>query len=156
MTRLALTVGLGAGLLLLTGQADAQWRYTDDKGASKVTQYKLDVPAPHRDAAVWIGPTGIGNPALSADQIRGAQLWDAVRRIVAAEAGLLQFQNVQAPAPPRSDPGAAKPMASMCIAGELRAMTSPGSWKVVGACGAGFSTGYGIDGYGSFGGFLIR
>jgi len=35
-------------------------------------------------------------------------------------------------------------------------MTSPGSWKVVGACGAGFSTGYGTDGYGSFGGFSVR
>ena len=49
MKRWATTVGLGAGLLLLAGQADAQWRYTDDKGASKVTQYKLDVPAPYRD-----------------------------------------------------------------------------------------------------------
>lgn len=156
MTRLTLTVALGAGLLLLTGPADAQWRYTDDKGASKVTQYKLDVPAPYRDNAVWIGPTGVGNPSLSADQVRAAQLWEAVRRIVAAEAGLLQYQNVQAPAQPRADPGGGKPMATMCIAGELRAMTSPGSWKVVGACGAGFSTGYGTDGYGTFGGFLIR
>jgi len=157
MKRFAMAVGLGTGLLLSAWQADAQWRYTDDKGTSRVTQYKLDVPAPHRDAAVWIGPTGIGNPALSADQTRAAQLWDAVRRIVAAEAGLLQFQNVQAPTPPRLDSGAAgKPRATMCIAGELRAMTSPGSWTVVGACGAGFSTGYGTDGYGSFGGFTVR
>jgi hypothetical protein len=47
----------------------------------------------------------------------------------------------------------------MCIAGELRAMTSPGIWKVVGGCSSGpsgFSTGYGTDGYGSFGGILIR
>ena len=157
MKRFAMAVGLGTGLLLSAWQADAQWRYTDDKGTSKVTQYKLDVPAPYRDAAEWIGPTGIGKPALSADQLRAAQLWDAVRRIVAAEAGLLQFQNVQVPQPPRLDFSAAgKPMATMCISGELRVMTSPGSWKVVGACGAGFSTGYGTDGYGSFGGFTLR
>ncbi len=157
MKRFAMAAALGTGLLLSAWQADAQWRYTDDKGASKVTQYKLDVPAPHRDAAEWIGPTGIGNPGLSADQIRAAQLWDAVRRIAAAEAGLLQFTNVQAPTPLRWDSGAAgKPMATMCIAGELRAMTSPGTWKVVGACGAGFSTGYGTDGYGSVGGFTVR
>jgi len=94
---------------------------------------------------------------LSADQIRAAQLWDAVRRIVTAEAGLLQFQSVQVPTSRRLDSGAAgKPMATMCIAGELRAMTSPGSWKVVGACGAGFSSGHGTDGYGSFGGFTVR
>jgi hypothetical protein len=157
MTRFARAVGLGTGLLLFAGQADARWRYTDDKGTSKVTQYKLDVPAPYRDAAEWIGPTGIGKPALSADQIRAAQLWDAVQRIVAAEAGLLRFQNVQVPTSPRLDSGASgKPMATMCIAGELRAMTSPGSWKVVGGCGAGFSSGYRTDGYGSFGGFTVR
>ncbi len=157
MKRWATAVGLGAGLLLLAGQADAQWRYTDDKGASKVTQYKLDVPAPYRDAAEWIGPTGIGKPALSADQIRAAQLWDAIQRIIAAEAGLLQFRNAAAPAPPRPESGTAgKPMATMCIAGELRAMTSPGSWRTVGGCAPGFSTGYGTDGYGAVGGFIVR
>jgi hypothetical protein len=141
----------------LTGQADAQWRYIDDTGASKVTQYKINVPAPYRDAAVWIGPVGIGNPALSADQIREAQRWEAVRRIVAAEAELLRYRNLPAPAPPRPDPGPApRPMATMCIAGELRTMSSPGSWKVVGACVPGFSTGYGTDGYGSVGGFTVR
>lgn len=158
MMRFAMAIGLGAGLLLSAWQADAQWRYTDDKGMSKVTQYKLDVPEPYRDAAVWIGPTGIGNPALSADQIRAAQLSDAIRRIVEAEAGLLQFKNAEAPAPPRMASGSAgKPMATMCIAGELRVMTSPGSWKVVGACDARFSTGYETDGYGtSFGSFSPR
>ncbi|MGH7317724.1 MAG: hypothetical protein ACREJS_15860 [Candidatus Rokuibacteriota bacterium] len=157
MKRFAMAVGLSAGLLLLAGQADAQWRYTDDKGASKVTQYKLHVPAPYRDAAEWIGPIGIGKPALSADQIRATQRWDAIRRIVAAEAGLLQFKNAPAPAPPRVDPGAAgKPMATMCIAGELRVMTSPGSWKVVGGCAPGFATDYGTAGYGSFGGVTVR
>lgn len=63
--RFAVATGLGAGILLVAGEADAQYRYTDAKGASKVAQYKLDVPAAYRDAAVWIGPTGIGKPALS-------------------------------------------------------------------------------------------
>ncbi len=84
---------------------------------------------------MWIGPTGIGNPALSAEQIR-----------------------VEAPAPPRVGSGSAgKPMAIMCIAGDLRAMTSPGAWKVVSACDSRFSTGYATDGYGSsFGSFIAR
>ena len=94
MKRFAMAVALGAGLLLAAGQADAQWRYTDDKGASRVTQYKLDIPTPYRDAAEWIGPIGIGKPALSADQIAAAQRWEAIQRIVAAEAGLLQFKHV--------------------------------------------------------------
>jgi hypothetical protein len=51
MERLAMAVALGLGLLLSAAQADAQWRYTDDKGASRVTQYKIDVPEPYRDAA---------------------------------------------------------------------------------------------------------
>ncbi len=157
MKRVAMAVVLGTALLLSGGQADAQWRYTDDKGTTKVTQYKLDVPAPFRDAAVWIGPTGIGNPALSAEQIRVAQLADAVRRIVEAEAGLLQFRNAEAPPPPRmASPSAGRPMATMCIAGELRVMTSPGIWKAVGACDSRFSTGYGTEGYGSSGRFIVR
>ena len=156
MNRLAMAVGLSAGLLLLAGPADAQWRYTDDRGASQVTQYKLDVPAAHRDAAEWVGPIGIGRPALSADQIRAVQRWDAIQRIVAAEAGLLQFKSAPAPAPPVESGAASKPMATMCIAGELRAMTSPGSWKVLGGCAPGFSTGYGTDGYGTFGNLMVR
>ena len=113
------------------------------------------MPEPSRDAAVWIGPIGIGNPALSAEQIRMAQLADAVRRIVEAEAGLLQLKSAEAPAPPRMpSPSAGTSMASMCIAGELRVMTSPGIWKAVSACDSRFSTGYGTDGYGSsFGSF---
>jgi hypothetical protein len=63
--RCAVAVGLGADVLLVAGAADAQYRYTGDDGISKVVQYKLDVPATYRDAAVWIGPTGIGKPALS-------------------------------------------------------------------------------------------
>lgn len=68
MRRFVIAVAVSAGIVLVAGQADAQYRYTDNKGVSKVTQYKLDVPAPHRDAAVWIGPTGIGKPALSEQQ----------------------------------------------------------------------------------------
>jgi hypothetical protein len=157
MKRFAMVAGLCVGFLLSAGQADAQWRYTDDKGTSKVTQYKLDVPAPYRDAAEWIGPIGIGKPALSADQILEAQRWDATRRIIDAEAGLLKFKSAPAPAPPRVDSGGpGRPMTTMCIAGELRAMTSPGSWRVVGGCAPGFSTDYRTDGYGSFGGFTVR
>jgi hypothetical protein len=158
MNRFAMAVGLGAGLLLLAGQADAQWRYTDDKGA-KVTQYKLDIPTPYRDAAEWIGPVGIGKPGLSAEQIAAAQRWEATQRLAAAEAGLLQYKTVAAPAPPRADAGAGRSLATMCIAGELRNMTSPGIWKVVGGCStgpSGFSTGYGTDGYGTFGGIMVR
>ena len=55
-------------MVLGAAQVDAQYRYTDDKGVTKVAQYKLEVPAPYRDAAVWIGPTGIGKPALSDEQ----------------------------------------------------------------------------------------
>ena len=159
MNRFAMAVGLGAGLLLLAGQADAQWRYSDDKGASRVTQYKLDIPTPYRDGAEWIGPVGIGKPGLSAEQIAAAQRWEATQRLVAAEAGLLQYKAGAAPAPPRADAGAGRPLATMCIAGELRNMTSPGIWKVVGGCStgpSGFSTGYGTDGYGTFGGIMVR
>jgi len=68
MRRFVIAAAVSAGIVLVAGQADAQYRYTDNKGVSKVTQYKLDVPAPQRDAAVWIGPTGIGKPALSEQQ----------------------------------------------------------------------------------------
>lgn len=68
MRRFVIAAAVSAGIVLVAGQADAQYRYTDNKGVSKVTQYKLDVPASQRDAAVWIGPTGIGKPALSEQQ----------------------------------------------------------------------------------------
>ena len=152
MERFAMAVALGLGLLLSAGQADAQWRYTDDKGASRVTQYKIDVPEPYRDAAEWIGPVGIGKPALSADQVRAAQLSDAFRRIGTAEAGLVQFRNMPAPARPAPDRGGpSKTMATMCVSGEQRVMTSPGIWKVVGGCSSDFSSSYGTGGYGTFG-----
>lgn len=133
-----------------------RWRYTDGKGVTRVTQYRINVPADHRDAAEWIGPVGVGKPALSAEQMRAALHWDAVRRIIAAEAALLKVVSPPAPGPKYAEPAPGRPMTTMCIAGELRAMTSPGSWKVVGGCAGGFSTGYGTDGYGSVGGFTIR
>jgi hypothetical protein len=86
--RFVIAVALSAGLVLVAGQVDAQYRYTNDKGISKVTQYKLDVPAPFRDAAVWIGPTGIGKPALSEEQRQVKQREDAYRRIGEAHARL--------------------------------------------------------------------
>ncbi|HEY7652698.1 MAG TPA: hypothetical protein VIG07_07745 [Methylomirabilota bacterium] len=81
MKHLVVAAGLGAGILLVAGHVDAQYRYTDDKGVSKVTQYKLDVPARYRDAAVWIGQTGVGKPALSEEQRKAKQRDDAYRRI---------------------------------------------------------------------------
>ena len=77
--RLAVATGLGAGILLVAGAADAQYRYTDAAGVSKVAQYKLDIPAPYRDAAVWIGPTGIGKPALS-EEARQTKRRDEIYR----------------------------------------------------------------------------
>ena len=156
MKRFAMTIGLGAGLLLLAGHAHAQWRYTDDRGVTRVTQYKIDIPTTYRDAAEWIGPVGIGKPALSEEQIRQARRWEAIERLVNAEAGLIRYRNM-VPAPPLRDPGGPpRSMATMCMAGELRPVTSPRSWKVVGSCAGGFSTGYGQDGYGSFGGIMVR
>lgn len=63
--RIAVATGLGVGILLVAGEAGAQYQYTDAKGVSKVVPYKLDVPTQYRDSAVWIGPTGVGHPALS-------------------------------------------------------------------------------------------
>src|SRR4030095_15492336 len=114
MKRFAMTVGLGAGLLLLAGHADAQWRYTDDRGVTRVTQYKIDVPSAYRDAAEWIGPVGIGKPGVRAGQVLAAQRWEAIQRIVNAEAGLIQYRNMT-PSPPLRDPGGPnKSMATMC------------------------------------------
>ena len=41
-------------------------------------------------------------------------------------------------------------MATMCISGEQRAVTSPGIRKVVGGCSSDFSTGYRTGGYGTY------
>jgi hypothetical protein len=79
--RFLIVVGLVAGAVLLADRAEAQYRYTDDKGVSKTTQYKLEVPTRYREAAVWIGPVGAGKPALSQEQNETRQRWDIYRRI---------------------------------------------------------------------------
>ena len=75
MKRFVAVLGLSVTVVLGARQVDAQYRYTDDKGVSKVVQYKLDVPARHRESAVWIGPTGVGKPALSEEQRQIRQRW---------------------------------------------------------------------------------
>lgn len=82
--RFAVAGGLGVGIALAAGQAGAQYRYSDADGVSKVVQYKLDVPADYRDAAVWIGPTGVGQPALS-DGARETKRRDDLHRGTAAQ-----------------------------------------------------------------------
>jgi hypothetical protein len=79
--RFVIAVALSAAIVLVAGQVSAQYRYTDDKGVSKVTQYKLHVPAPYRDGAVWIGPTGVGHPDLSEEQRQWKRRENAYRRI---------------------------------------------------------------------------
>lgn len=88
---------LAGALLLTAASAEAQYRYTDDKGITKTVQYKLDVPKDYRDAAVWTGPTGIGKPALSqnTEQQQADRLADAQRRIDAANAALAPFLRVE-------------------------------------------------------------
>jgi hypothetical protein len=71
--------GLGVVLSLTAVPVEAQYRYTNDKGVTKEAQYKLDVPEPYRDAAVWIGPTGVGKPGSSEDQRRIKERWDPVQ-----------------------------------------------------------------------------
>jgi hypothetical protein len=82
--RFAVAAGLGVGILLIAGEAGAQYRYSDADGVSKVVQYKLDVPATYRDTAVWIGPTGVGHPALS-DGARETKRRDDLYRGTAAQ-----------------------------------------------------------------------
>jgi hypothetical protein len=79
--RFLIAVALSAGIVLVTARVEAQYRYTDDKGVSKITQYKLHVPPPYRDAAVWIGPTGVGRPGLSEEQRQWKRREDAYHRI---------------------------------------------------------------------------
>lgn len=80
MRRLIVALGVGIGILVVAGAASAQYRYTDGKGVTKVTQYKLDVPVQYRDTAVWIGSTGVGKPGLSEEQRKTKQRDDAYRK----------------------------------------------------------------------------
>jgi hypothetical protein len=93
MKAFVLTIGLGAALLLFAGRADAQWKYADDKGVTKVTQYKLDMPARYRDAAVWVGPIGVGKPALSEEARQAKRRAEEYRRIGQSEARLFRYQH---------------------------------------------------------------
>jgi hypothetical protein len=83
-TRFAVAAGLGVGILLIAGEAGAQYRYSDADGISKIVQYKLDIPATYRDTAVWIGPTGVGQPTLS-DGARETKRRDELYRGTAAQ-----------------------------------------------------------------------
>jgi hypothetical protein len=159
MRSLVVAIGLGAGLLLFSGQAHAQYKYTDDKGVTRTAQYKLDIPEPYRDAAEWVGPTGIGKPGLSLEQQQAKQREDAYRRIGVANEGLKAYGGSSLDTPARSSgPSRVGPKAPsssgsrepepekvgqdapvMCISGERRVMTSPGHWEIQGGCHSGFS-----------------
>jgi hypothetical protein len=93
MKTFVLTLGLGAGLLLVGGRADGQWQYADDQGATKVTQYKLDMPERYRDAAIWVGPRGVGKPALSEEARQAKRRAAEYRRIGESNARLLKYQH---------------------------------------------------------------
>jgi hypothetical protein len=82
--RFTVGAGVGVSILLVAAEVGAQYRYADGNGVSKVVQYKLDVPADYRDAAIWIGPTGVGRPALS-DAARETKRRDEVHRGTAAQ-----------------------------------------------------------------------
>ena len=93
MRAFVLTIAFGAALLLFVGPADAQWKYADDKGVTKVTQYKLDMPERYRDAAVWVGPIGIGKPALSEEARQAKRRAEEYSRIGQSEARLWRYQH---------------------------------------------------------------
>jgi hypothetical protein len=151
-TLVALTVSL-ALIVVVAGQVSGQYRYTDDKGASKVTQYKLDVPKDYRDAAVWVGPTGIGKPGLS-EEARQTKLRDeAYRRIAEADGELARYAPTLdaddsalagSQSSETSKAGRKKPLAVSCVAGHIKVMKSPGQWVTVGTCRAapGATSGY--------------
>src|ERR1700730_17880770 len=74
---LVIALGLGA---VVAVPAAAQYRYTNEKGLTRGAQYKLDVPDPYRDAAVWVGPTGVGKPGLSEEQRKIKERWDPIQK----------------------------------------------------------------------------
>lgn len=141
-------------VILAATPAAAQYRYVDDKGATKTVQYKLDIPTAYRDAAEWIGPTGIGKPGLS-EEARQTKLRDeAYRRIGRANDGLRSYggsmydtKRTTTPSRVKSKNASGsvgttqaellKEVPVMCIAGERRVMVTPGHWQVKGTCGSG-------------------
>jgi hypothetical protein len=139
---LLLAAGVGAGLILClaAAPATAQYRYTDSKGAVKVQQYKVDIPSEYRDAAEWVGPTGVGKPELSAEAKATKAREDAYRRIGEAQAGLVRYGKKPEKGEKMQGRGTdpeGKPMSVMCIAGVTKTMTSPGVWKDGGPCASG-------------------
>lgn len=154
MKRFAVALGFGAAILLAAAaHADAQYKYTDDKGVTKTTQYKLDIPETYRDAAVWVGPTGIGKPGLSEEQKQTKQREDAYRRIREANDKLRAYGGSSLDTRP-PDAHSRRPSGRgtepkeklrkdapvMCIAGERRVMTAPGHWEIQGECYSGPSS----------------
>jgi hypothetical protein len=55
---------VGAGLLLAVGQAEADWRYTDDKGQSRTVPLKMDVPRQYSNTAVEVDGSAHGSNTL--------------------------------------------------------------------------------------------
>ena len=79
MGRWGMVVTVGGALLLLAGQADAQWRYTDDKGTSRVTQYRIDIPADLRDAWTRANLLILALNLLPIPPFDGAEAWSVFR-----------------------------------------------------------------------------
>src|SRR4029434_410010 len=98
MHRRRVVLGLIAGLALNVTPAAAQWQYTDNKGVTKVTQFKVDIPAPLRADSVWVGQTVFGKPDLSRGQQETKARWDAYRRIGDAQAELVPYKQEEAAA----------------------------------------------------------
>lgn len=141
-------------LTTLSVTAEAQYRYVDGKGVTKTVQYKLDIPTAYRDAAEWIGPTGIGKPGLSEEARKTKARDDAYRRIGEANEQLRSYGGSAYDAPGRpatpatrsrskgssvsqNQPEPPKELPVMCIAGERRVMVTPGHWQIKGECGPG-------------------
>jgi len=80
MRALVVAMGVGMSTIFFADVACAQYQYTDGKGVTRVTQYRVDVPARYRDTAVWIGATGVGKPGLSDEQRKTKQRDDAYRK----------------------------------------------------------------------------
>ena len=55
---------VGAGLLLAVGEAEADWRYTDDKGRSRTVTLKMDVPRQYANTAVEVDGSAHGSNTL--------------------------------------------------------------------------------------------
>jgi hypothetical protein len=93
MRAFMLGIGLGAALWLFAEPANAQWKYADDTGVTKVTQYKLNMPERYRDSAVWVGPIGVGRPGLSEEARQAKRRADEYTRIGQSQTRLWRYQH---------------------------------------------------------------